>query len=80
MFGFGQRNPEIRADITEVEVIEVVKMILDDAHFFPNTFGGDMGRVFDSFPKALIKIIDQGEGPASAIFWAENREPCISLV
>jgi multiple sugar transport system substrate-binding protein len=64
---------EAFADIYGEEMIAVIKVILEDARYLPNTFEGDLNRDIDSFRRALIRIVEQGETAAEAMNWAENR-------
>jgi len=55
------------------EIVDVIKMIIEDAHCFPTDLGDDIGRDFDSFQRALDKIVNQGLAPDEAMDWASKK-------
>ncbi len=64
---------KIFEDQVGAEVADVVKLILEDAHYFPTDLGDDIGRNFGSFQRALDRIVNQGEDPNDAMDWASKR-------
>jgi ABC-type glycerol-3-phosphate transport system substrate-binding protein len=60
-------------DQVGAEVADVLKLVLEDARYFPTNLGDEIGRDFGSFQRALDKIVNQGMAPDEAMDWASER-------
>ena len=60
-------------DMVGEDVAAVIQVILEDARYFPTYFEEGFGRNFDSFQRALDRIVNQGELPEDAMDWASKR-------
>jgi multiple sugar transport system substrate-binding protein len=60
-------------DQVGAEIADVLKLVLEDARYFPTELGDEIGRDFGSFQRALDKMVNQGMAPEEAMDWASER-------